>query len=522
MHSFAKKPNSPQQAMSAKSTAPRRAHSGQSREVTLSRHPQRTLGDQKMPQSLQVNAEGLGTKSSTAATARFTHDFSLMPVLSSTRSRIQAKRQPIFLHANNVSAIESTLAKKGISYAAQHQASDSAIGPGLGSLIDRSRPNRRLPADVLPALNGIPGQTLEKIQIHDDSAAHEAAQRLEAHAFTIGSSIYFASGAYQPTTKTGLRILAHEAAHAHQQINASLPPTDRLVVSPPSSQEEIEAGRFADTLNGETSAATPVQLQTGNVARLMRVTFETTHTDPVPFNIADRVYPNPVAGQFSFGLGGGPEMELQGVTYPAEPFLFSWEKEVKIHGTPDEKFSDWEVGMLQTMRDYRFDVWWGEGPNAKRCSLALSNLHDGLDLAIPWFDQKTTQGPFQSEGESLRTEIHDSPGAQVPYQNLTAEPSESFGKFDYHASFVAYVSAHDRNAGDSLDAFRQLESVRWEVNLKGDFDGRQSPPQIHATGETKVENVIVVPGEKPPVIGGPLAFDELRKIFDCWTPKSGK
>jgi hypothetical protein len=184
--------------------------------------------------------------------------------------------------------------KHGIDTGAEVPTPDAAIGPRLGSLIERSRPSGRLPAAVHSTLRSIPGHTLEKIRIHNDSAAHEAAQGLRARAFTIGSSIYFGQDEYQPTTTNGLRVLAHEAAHAHQQTDATLPPTKQLFVSSPSSREEVDAENFADALGSGARVAPPFQKTAGSVARLMRLEFVAANTPPPPpLDVKKTLHPPP-------------------------------------------------------------------------------------------------------------------------------------------------------------------------------------------------------------------------------------
>jgi hypothetical protein len=55
------------------------------------------------------------------------------------------------------------------------------------------------------------------VGIHHDSAADDAAKSIDALAFTRGNDIYFRSGAYDPTSPAGKRLLAHELAHVAQQ-----------------------------------------------------------------------------------------------------------------------------------------------------------------------------------------------------------------------------------------------------------------------------------------------------------------
>jgi hypothetical protein len=61
------------------------------------------------------------------------------------------------------------------------------------------------------------GRDFAGIRIHDDQDANRAADRMNARAFTIGNHIYFGKNQYQPTTTSGVHLIAHEAAHSVQQ-----------------------------------------------------------------------------------------------------------------------------------------------------------------------------------------------------------------------------------------------------------------------------------------------------------------
>lgn len=61
------------------------------------------------------------------------------------------------------------------------------------------------------------GHDFRRVRIHVDD---RAAAAVNAHAFTIGSDIVFASGQYAPATSRGRRLLAHELTHVVQQGNA--------------------------------------------------------------------------------------------------------------------------------------------------------------------------------------------------------------------------------------------------------------------------------------------------------------
>ncbi|MET0309933.1 MAG: DUF4157 domain-containing protein [Sphingomonas sp.] len=92
--------------------------------------------------------------------------------------------------------------------------------PGLGSLIDR-------------------------VRIHDDSAANATTLREGAVAFTSGASIFFAPNAYRPHSPAGRNLLSHELAHVWQQHRPDGPPAGYQ--SRPNDRYEQEADRMAES-----------------------------------------------------------------------------------------------------------------------------------------------------------------------------------------------------------------------------------------------------------------------------------
>ena len=168
--------------------------------------------------------------------------------------------------------VEFKLSQKALSTADPKAKANSPVGANIGLLIDSSRGITILPVAAREKLSSIPAATLQRIRIHDDEAAHQAADKLNARAFSTGPSIYFGRGEYQPASEVGMRVLAHETAHAHQEANTSLPPTDQLLVSDPSSKEEHAADTFAANLSNRRVTPPPAQVSNGSLTRLMRVT----------------------------------------------------------------------------------------------------------------------------------------------------------------------------------------------------------------------------------------------------------
>jgi len=66
------------------------------------------------------------------------------------------------------------------------------------------------------------GHDFSRVRVHTDARAVGSARQLRAHAYTVGSDIYFNEGRYDPGNVEGLKLLAHELTHVVQQ-TASYP-----------------------------------------------------------------------------------------------------------------------------------------------------------------------------------------------------------------------------------------------------------------------------------------------------------
>lgn len=66
-------------------------------------------------------------------------------------------------------------------------------------------------------MSGHFGFDFSNVKIHSDSESAGMNREINSKAFTVGSDIYFNSGKYDPGTKTGKQLLAHELTHVVQQ-----------------------------------------------------------------------------------------------------------------------------------------------------------------------------------------------------------------------------------------------------------------------------------------------------------------
>jgi Domain of unknown function (DUF4157) len=112
-----------------------------------------------------------------------------------------------------------------------------AAAKGAGRPLDRH---------VSSTLSSGIGDSLGDVRVHTGDGAEALARAVSARAFTVGSDIFFGKGEYQPQTRAGNELIAHEVAHVVQQRGA--PASGPLTVSQPGDAMEREAESVARDL----------------------------------------------------------------------------------------------------------------------------------------------------------------------------------------------------------------------------------------------------------------------------------
>ncbi len=110
------------------------------------------------------------------------------------------------------------------------------------------------------------GHDFSGVRVHTDSKAAQAAQSVNALAYTVGRNVVFGPGQYVPGSGAGRRLLAHELAHTVQQRGAA-EPAGGLVLETDRA-EEAEAEAFAAAL--DHSGSVPAFTQRPAVPRVAR------------------------------------------------------------------------------------------------------------------------------------------------------------------------------------------------------------------------------------------------------------
>ena len=126
-----------------------------------------------------------------------------------------------------------------------------------------------LPGDLRAQLESTAGRSLVHVRLHTDRESAAVAAAMAARAYTVGADIHFARGAYDPGSRAGQDLIAHEAAHALQQPTrpARKP---RIELSRPTEPAERDADRFADAFARGERFALPASAAPTGVLRVYR------------------------------------------------------------------------------------------------------------------------------------------------------------------------------------------------------------------------------------------------------------
>jgi uncharacterized protein DUF4157 len=108
-----------------------------------------------------------------------------------------------------------------------------------------------LDGGVMTEMESAFGENFGDVRIHTGDAAERMNDELGARAVTRGRDVYFGAGEYNPASRDGKELLAHELAHVVQQRDA--PATEITGVDSPGDCFEQEADRAAKAVLSGTS-----------------------------------------------------------------------------------------------------------------------------------------------------------------------------------------------------------------------------------------------------------------------------
>lgn len=233
MRIFAQKPKAIPQTTCSKSTKPSRTFLGQSLDVQSIPHLQRTIGNQAVMRLLQTATENMDANSASNSANSFFHDFSHMPIYPGSRNTIHPKLKvnaPKDRYEQEADRIADKVllqkapdeedekldlqAKPSLPAAGAERGVSKHLENRLNRSIGSGNPLWHVSQSFFEAHMR---HDFSNVRVHADSEAAQMSRELGARAFTYGHDIYFGAGQYNPQSRQGEHLLAHELTHVVQQ-----------------------------------------------------------------------------------------------------------------------------------------------------------------------------------------------------------------------------------------------------------------------------------------------------------------
>src|SRR5262245_22562140 len=114
-----------------------------------------------------------------------------------------------------------------------------SLRPGAGKPLENK---------VRERMEGKFGHDFSKVRIHTGGEADRCATGLNSLAYTFGDDVVFADNQFDPNSRSGERLLAHELSHVVQQGGRSMAQDTDVLVSKPGDASEVEAEAAAETV----------------------------------------------------------------------------------------------------------------------------------------------------------------------------------------------------------------------------------------------------------------------------------
>ncbi|MBW4668245.1 MAG: DUF4157 domain-containing protein [Cyanomargarita calcarea GSE-NOS-MK-12-04C] len=98
-----------------------------------------------------------------------------------------------------------------------------AATPDLEASINQARGSGQpLTDNIREPMEQAFGADFSDVKVHTDSQSHQLNQSIQARAFTTGQDVFFRQGEYNPGSRSGQELIAHELTHVVQQNRSEL------------------------------------------------------------------------------------------------------------------------------------------------------------------------------------------------------------------------------------------------------------------------------------------------------------
>jgi hypothetical protein len=164
---------------------------------------QRAASNTPQLSSLQVSSP---TDAAEVEAERVAHRIVSMPAPAAPAAPTQGLRSPL------VSRLAASVLQR------RETQTTTVVPPALAAeMSGAAGGGAPLPNGVKGFMESRFGARFDNVRVHTDARAQKMNNDVNAKAFTVGSQIFFSGGAFQPDSKDGRQLLAHELTHTIQQ-----------------------------------------------------------------------------------------------------------------------------------------------------------------------------------------------------------------------------------------------------------------------------------------------------------------
>jgi hypothetical protein len=215
------------QHQKTKATAPPSPTGARQDSVTPMNAPELSLGNQALGRLLQAQREGALTPPSRHRLLfkGLSQELQVQPKLKLTQAGDRHEQQAdraaarVVQHLNAPRQTTTSLSvMPQMAVSLPVTTTGGAIAPPLETAIQQERGRGQpISKDVREPLEQAFGTDFSRVRIHTDENADRLNHSIRSVAFTTGKDIFFKQGAYQPRSRKGQTLLAHELTHILQQ-----------------------------------------------------------------------------------------------------------------------------------------------------------------------------------------------------------------------------------------------------------------------------------------------------------------
>lgn len=127
--------------------------------------------------------------------------------------KMESEEEPV----QKMSKEEEGIQKKEEGEPVQMKGSKGSGSQNIANSLKKGTGGAKMDSNTKSSMEQGFGTDLSNVNIHTDSNAVQMNKDINAQAFTNGNDIYFNSGKYDPNSKKGQHLLAHELTHTIQQ-----------------------------------------------------------------------------------------------------------------------------------------------------------------------------------------------------------------------------------------------------------------------------------------------------------------